>query len=104
VHVLAVALVLLHGLVMRGPIQPVCRVGKPCSEPAAHVVLVFLGRSGVAARVRTDAHGRYAVRLAPGAYSVVASPRLRIGSGVRPGRFVLRGPRRLDFDIDTGIR
>ena len=40
-HALATALVLLHGVVMRGPTMPVCQVGLPCSAPAPGAVLVF---------------------------------------------------------------
>ena len=31
----------LHGVVMRGPTTPVCRVGVPCSEPAAGATIGF---------------------------------------------------------------
>lgn len=95
----------LHGVVTRGPTMPVCRVGVPCSEPAAGAVLVF-SRSGHAVRVRAGTGGRYSVRLAPGVWSVRVAPRPRIGFGIRPARVhVVAGTRhRLDFEIDTGIR
>jgi hypothetical protein len=104
----ALALVLsgLHGVVTRGPTQPVCQVGKPCSAPAVGVVLVFSRSGHVAARVRTVTGGRYSVRLLPGTYAVRLQPVPTVGSGMRP-RYVLvpRGsPVRADFFIDTGIR
>ncbi|MEN3342790.1 MAG: hypothetical protein V7644_2194, partial [Actinomycetota bacterium] len=43
----------LHGVVTRGPTQPVCQVGVPCSKPAVGAVLVFSRNGTVAARVRT---------------------------------------------------
>lgn len=75
----------------------------PCSEPAAHVLLDFHGlRRDV--RVRTDAHGRYSVRLRAGRYVVRLIPPMKIGRGLEPTVVVVRAPRRADFTIDTGIR
>ena len=96
----------LRGIVMRGPVLPVCVVEKPCDEPAANVRLVFLRNGKAVARVRTGSDGRYRVTLAPGVYRVSAPGRPVIGSGIEPrsarvprGRFA-----RVDFSIDTGIR
>jgi hypothetical protein len=96
----------LHGVVMRGPTTPVCKVGIPCSEPAVGAVLVVSRVGHVVTRVRTGVGGRYAVRLAPGLYTVRLSPTPRIGFGLRPttARVVGGVDRRLDFSIDTGIR
>jgi hypothetical protein len=95
-HALAVALVLLHGIVMRGPTKPVCEMATPCSEPAAHVRLLFHGARGDVT-TRTDARGRYSVRLRPGRY-VVRTAR------IAPTVVVVRTSMRADFAIDTGIR
>ena len=103
-HALAVALVLLHGVVTLGPTRPVCADGDSCTKPAAHVVLVFRRGTSPTVRVRTDAQGRYAVRLRRGTYAVAVSPPRRIGSGLQPRTFTLRESRRLDFRLDTGIR
>jgi hypothetical protein len=100
VHALAVALVLLHGLVMRGPTKPVCEMTTPCTEPAAHATLVFARRGALPVRVRTDADGRYRVRLRQGRYVVRVARIQRI----QPNAVVVRVPRRVDFMIDTGIR
>jgi hypothetical protein len=96
----------LHGVVMRGPTAPVCRVGMPCNAPADGVVLVFTRDGRVAARVRIGPTGRYTVRLAAGAYLVRQATAPRIGFGIRPDRVrVVRGVSiRVDFFIDTGIR
>ena len=98
------ALVLLHGIVVRGPTQPVCQVGKPCSAPAVGVVLVFARSGYVAARVTTVKGGKYSVRLAPGSYTVSTVPRQKIGAGIRPSEVRVRGPAAVNFYIDTGIR
>ena len=102
---LAVAASGLHGIVSRGPIQPVCRAGTPCTAPAVGAMLVFSRNGRVAARVRTLAGGRYTVRLAAGTYAVRLSPVPRIG-GLTPRTVRVPGgaSRRLDFTIDTGIR
>ena len=95
----------LYGTVTKGPIQPVCRPDVPCSGPAAGVTLTFHRSTGAVARVRTTALGRYRIRLAPGVYTVrtnakpfgvIPFPRR---AWVAEARF-----RRVDFEIDTGIR
>jgi hypothetical protein len=103
---LAVAAGGLHGTVLRGPTKPVCQVGQPCSAPAANVRLAFVRRGQVSARVRTDADGRYTVRLRSGTYTVLVVPQPPIGRGIEPARVnVVDGAsRRVNFFIDTGIR
>jgi hypothetical protein len=100
-----VTLAVLSGVVMRGPITPVCRAGMPCNEPAVGAVLVFSRDGRAAARVRVGDHGRYSVRLAPGVYAVRQAPAPKIGFGLRPDRVVVtRAGGRANFFIDTGIR
>src|SRR4051812_26727102 len=99
-----VALVLLHGVVMRGPTTPVCRVGVPCSEPAPGVVLVFSRAGSVVARVRSGDGGRYSLRLRAGTYDVRLTKQPAIGRGLEPRRIVVRAGKRIDFQVDTGIR
>jgi hypothetical protein len=103
VHVLA-ALVLLHGVVTRGPTTPVCHVGVPCSKPASGVVLVFSRAGSVVARVRSGDGGRYSVRLRAGTYDVRLTTKPPIGRGLEPRQVVVRAAARIDFSIDTGIR
>lgn len=95
-----------HGAVVRGPTSPVCHVGQSCTEPAVGTVLVFARGGRIAGRVRAGAGGRYAIRLAPGYYTVRTAVAPTIGRGLRPRRVhVARGVYgRLDFSIDTGIR
>jgi hypothetical protein len=103
---LALALGGLHGTVTRGPTKPVCSMATPCTEPAAGAVLLFERRGRVAARVRVGVRGRYSVRLAPGTYAVLVSPRPTLGARLQPASVrVVRGrSRRVDFLLDTGIR
>jgi hypothetical protein len=103
---LAIAVSGLHGVVMRGPTQPVCRVGVACDAPAVGAVLVFSHGGHTAARVRAGAGGRYSVRLAPGTYTVRQPGVVAVGTGLRPATVrVVRGvSRRVDFFADTGIR
>jgi hypothetical protein len=102
-HLVAIALVVVHGVVMRGPTQPVCQIGTPCSAPAAHVQLLFQGHNYDVV-TQTDSRGRYSVRLRLGTYTVRIQPRPRIGRGVEPTKIVVRRAMRADFSIDTGIR
>jgi hypothetical protein len=98
----------LWGLVTRGPIAPVCRVGTPCTGPAVGVTLVFSRAGMVRGRAVTSATGRYRVTLSPGTYSI----RLAKAALGRPGfmhepltaRVVAGRYRRVDVSIDTGIR
>jgi hypothetical protein len=95
----------LRGIVMRGPIVPVCRADAPCDEPAANVVLLFTRFGRVVARTTTGRDGGYRLTLLPGKYGVRTTTRT-LGSGLSPR--IVTVPRyrvaRVDFAIDTGIR
>jgi hypothetical protein len=95
----------LRGVVMEGPIKPVCKVGEPCEKPAAGVVLQFKHAGRVVARVKTTMKGTYRVRLRPGAYAVTTVPKRRIGTGLTPKTVRVRKARmgRRDFHLDTGL-
>lgn len=95
----------VRAIVTRGPVVPVCREGTPCDEPAAAVSFVVRSRGRVVARAVTDALGRFALRLEPGAY-VVSLARLPAIGGLAPRRFVVRAGRvtTLRLKLDTGIR
>ena len=96
----------LWGVVTRGPLTPVCVVGRACYGPAADLQLVFSRKGTVAARVTTNRYGKYRVALPPGVYSVQAAAKQAIGRGLEPSRtrvFALRYVR-VDFSLDTGIR
>ena len=95
----------LRGIVVRGPITPVCRVGVPCDEPAAGVTLVFSRSGRVVARTTTGQKGGYRLTLRPGRYGVTTTKR-GIGSGLTPRFAIVPTNRvaRVDFKLDTGIR
>ena len=93
------------GVLVRGPITPVCRVGAPCDAPAAGVTLVFT-RAGHAFRVRTGAGGHFSIALRPGLYAVRVVLAATIGSGLSPRsiRVPAGGWARVRLMLDTGIR
>ena len=95
----------VYGIVKRGPIRPVCKVGASCDAPA-EVTLVFsrLGRD--VGRTRSGADGRYRIAFAPGYYTVRTVERIGITPNIRPASVHVRKAHfdRLDFAIDTGIR
>ena len=96
----------LRGVVVRGPIAPVCVAEEPCTEPARNVTLLFSRNSRIVGRAVTDTAGRYRVRLPAGVYAVRRPPPLGIGRGIEPNhaRVFARRFVRVDFLIDTGIR
>jgi hypothetical protein len=96
----------LRGVVVRGPIAPVCVAEQPCTEPARNVTLLFSRNSRVVGRAVTDNAGRYRVRLPAGVYAVRRPGTVGIGRGIEPNRARVYGGRfvRVDFSIDTGIR
>jgi hypothetical protein len=95
----------LRGKVMRGPTQPVCYVNQPCEEPARGVRLVFYRSGKVVARATTNQKGWYRVTMRPGRYAVSTSnPRVARNFSPKSATVPKSGVKRLDFDIDTGIR
>ena len=96
----------LRGVVVRGPIAPVCVAEQPCTEPARNVTLLFSRNSRVVGRAVTDNAGRYRVRLPAGVYAVRRPGSMGIGLGIEPNRARVYAGRfgRVDFSIDTGIR
>ena len=60
----------LTGVVMRGPVTPVCRVDVPCDAPFTATFTVEQdGRRF--AQFQSDAGGQFTVYLKPGAYTIV---------------------------------
>ena len=60
----------LTGVVLRGPVTPVCRVDVPCDAPFSAGFTVQKSGQRVA-QFQSDASGRFTVFLAPGPYTVV---------------------------------
>lgn len=92
----------LRGMVVLDPGYPVCKVGTPCSRPAAHALLRFWRHGRVVAHTRSDGSGRYRIALRPGTYGVTSTT----GTVVAPLRATVATNRyrRVTFRLDTGIR
>jgi hypothetical protein len=95
----------VRGILVRGPVTPVCVEARPCDAPVAGATIVFSRGGSEAARVTTNRLGHFALRLRAGAYGIkiVGKPLLERLSprGVRvlpSGRVWLR------LELDTGIR
>jgi hypothetical protein len=102
----------LYGVVTKGPITPVCRVGVPCDAPAK-VTLVFTreGSSGggtqvTFAIVRSDKNGRYRIALDPGFYNVRSTVKIGLTKLPKPHSVQVRAGRwdKINLFFDTGIR
>ena len=64
----------LRGYVKRGPTMPVCRVGVPCTEPAAGVKLFFSRKS----KVNLGVHLRIMLRHCPRRYWPISAVLLTV--------------------------
>jgi hypothetical protein len=96
----------LTGVVLRGPIEPVCQEGVPCDAPFAATFSVRQdGR--VVRSFSSAADGRFTVMLVPGAYQVVPGADAPIIAPATQVRDVVVGASGLTVDtlvFDTGIR
>jgi hypothetical protein len=97
----------LTGVVVRGPVTPVCRVEVPCDAPFSAVFMVVQNGRRVA-QFQSDTAGQFTVLLAPGAYTVapnsdapVISPSLQTKSVTVADNGMLTIVRLM---FDTGIR
>jgi hypothetical protein len=98
----------LYGVVRKGPIHPVCKVGEPCDAPA-RVTLKFSRPTATGVlrySVASKANGSYRIALPPGYYTVTTKERIGIRRNIRPHAVHVRSGHwdKLDFFIDTGIR
>ena len=96
----------LVGTVMRGPVQPVCRVDVPCDAPFSASFTVEQ-RDRVVATFLSDSNGHFEVRLAPGSYLVIPSATAPIISPRAQAKEVIvgsNGPTTVVLHFDTGIR
>ena len=60
----------LTGVVMRGPVTPVCRIDVPCDAPFSAGFTVEQGSRRVS-EFKSDVAGQFTVFLAPGTYTIV---------------------------------
>lgn len=96
----------LVGTVVRGPIQPVCRVDVPCDAPFSASFTVQRG-DRVVATFRSDSEGHFDVLLTPGMYAIVPSPDAPIISPAAQRKDVAvgsSGKTTVLLHFDTGIR
>ena len=96
----------LAGVVMRGPVSPVCVAEQPCDLPAKNVTLLFTRNGRIVGRAMTGVDGRYRLRLPAGVYSVRRASVTGIDRRLEPVAARARAGLtvRIDFHIDTGIR
>jgi hypothetical protein len=97
----------LTGIVVRGPITPVCRIDVPCDAPfSAGFTVQRAGRQ--VAQFRSDSAGQFTVFLEPGAYTVVPNTDAPIISPASQAKSVAVGDTGLltvvRLTFDTGIR
>ena len=95
----------LYGVVKKGPITPVCRVGVPCDAPV-EVTLVFSRNGREVTRVRSSEKGKYRVGLAPGFYEVRSPVRIGVQKQPKPHALHVRSGHwdRINLFFGTGIR
>lgn len=96
----------LSGVVLRGPIQPVCMEGDPCEETFAAGFTVRR-HDLVVRRFDSDAEGRFSVELPPGTYLIVPDPNAPILAPEGQAREVTvdqEGFTDVELHFDTGIR
>lgn len=90
----------VEGIVMRGPITPVCTPESPCDAPAPGVTVQALQSGSVVATTTTDHNGRFRISLAAGDYMVRTLGNTKAQSvHVSPSKLT-----EVALYIDTGIR
>jgi hypothetical protein len=96
----------LVGVVLRGPVTPVCLPDPPCDAPFRAHFTVWRASSSVAG-FESDTLGRFLVWLPPGRYTVrpgtdapILSPELQSKTVTVAGS----GLTYVQLDFDTGIR
>ncbi|HWT46238.1 MAG TPA: hypothetical protein VN085_09740 [Vicinamibacterales bacterium] len=96
----------LTGVVVRGPITPVCQVQTPCEAPFAAMFSVNQNGREIS-QFASDANGRFTVHLQPGTYTVVPGPTAPIlapQSQVKSVQVLSSGLTEVRLEFDTGIR
>jgi hypothetical protein len=96
----------LMGIVVRGPITPVCRLDVPCDAPFSAGFTVQRDARRVAG-FQSDAAGQFTVMLDPGTYSVVPNADAPVMVPAAQAKAVTVGNVGLTtvrLTFDTGIR
>ena len=96
----------LTGIVLRGPVTPVCRIEVPCDAPfSADFSVEQNGK--VVSGFRSDQDGRFTVMLEPGQYRVVPAanaPVIFPASQSKTVNVLAGGLTEIRLTFDTGIR
>jgi hypothetical protein len=94
----------LQGVVLRGPIQPVCRVDEPCNdEPFAATFRLEPGGKTFS----SDAEGKFLVYLKPGLYTITPgkdAPIISPESQAKEVEVLAGQLTSVTLSFDTGIR
>jgi hypothetical protein len=96
----------LTGIVVRGPITPLCQSQVPCDAPFSATFSVEQNARRITG-FRSDADGRFTVMLPPGVYRVVAgadAPIVSPPSQAKVVEVLPVGLTEVRLDFDTGIR
>jgi len=96
----------LTGLVVRGPIAPVCQVGIACDAPFSAAFSVDQEGRRVA-EFRSDANGRFTVMLRAGTYRIVPAddaPIISPRAQAKTVSVLTMGLTEVRLEFDTGIR
>ena len=96
----------LTGVVVRGPITPVCRIDIPCDAPFSAGFSVQQNGRRIG-QFRSDTEGRFTVWLSHGAYTVVPDADAPLMAPTFQARSVEVGGTGLTIvrlEFDTGIR
>jgi hypothetical protein len=96
----------LTGVVVRGPIAPVCEVSKPCDAPFSAAFGVYENTRRVSG-FRSDANGRFTVMLPAGVYRVIPdadAPVIQPPAQVKTVEVLPVGLTEVRLEFDTGIR
>lgn len=96
----------LIGMVVRGPVAPVCQVSSPCNAPFSAAFDVYESSRRVAG-FRSDADGHFAVTLAAGTYRIIPAadaPLFQPLTQVKTVEVLPTGLTQILLEFDTGIR
>jgi hypothetical protein len=95
----------LAGVVLRGPILPVCIVGRPCDGPFSASFHVYSGPREIGQFV-SDSAGHFSVALAPGGYTVVPDSTAPVFPRFQAKVVMVQpqGETTVTLEFDTGIR
>ncbi len=96
----------LTGVVVRGPVAPVCEVNKPCDAPFSAAFDVYQNTRRVAG-FRSDTDGHFSVMLAAGSYRIIPAadaPIIQPPAQVKTVEVQPVGLTQIRLEFDTGIR